>query len=737
MQAGREVLVLVAACRILEVDKVTDDSGKALLYPVGGMVAPVNNAGAALKHSDFKTSAREIYDACKDLVGATAGYVALLNDDGDENELLFLDAGGLSCNVNPSLPMPIRGLRAEAYRTGKPVYNNDFANSEWVEFLPEGHGRLDNVLFAPLLVEGKAVGLMGVANKPGGFNADDVRIVSAFAKNAAITLHNSRLLGLLRNSEECFRSVVQTASDAVISINRSGQIIFWNKAAETIFGYSAEEMTGKALSLIMPERFRKFHEEALHRLLSTGEQRIIGQVVEVAGLKKENTEFPIELSLARWETGEGAFFTGIIRDITERKHVEKGLRTSKRLSDALNDISKAINSTLDFDAIMEKVVVESAEAIGAETAAVALRERGGWQVKYLHGFMQELKGIRLSDAQAKGLVSAEKTRNVVVISDAVNDERVNERMVQRYGIRSVLIMPLIVRNETIGVLFFTYHSKQGEFSKSHVDFAIKLAASLSLALKNARLYEAERHIAHALQETLLMLPEKIKGLEYGYLYRSATEAATVGGDFYDIFEIEQGITGIVVGDVSGSGIEAAAFTSVVRNAIRAFSIKLRSPARVLAKTNNFICRTNSPFAFVTIFFGILDTTTGKLLYSSAGHSPAVLKRKSGAVELLDRHNPIVGVFETVRYKSHGHDLGKGDLLIIYTDGITEARHGHDFFGEEGLLEFVEKMGPAKARDVPKRVFAAVMEHTGGRLSDDAAIVAIRVVGKPDEGLMDD
>lgn len=91
---------------------------------------------------------------------------------------------------------------------------------------------------------------------------------------------------------------------------------------------------------------------------------------------------------------------------------------------------------------------------------------------------------------------------------------------------------------------------------------------------------------------------------------------------------------------------------------------------------------------------------------------------------------MVGAFEAVSYKSHRHNLDRGDLLIIYTDGITEARAGLNFFGEEGLLEFVEKMGPARAREVPKRIFAAVMEHTGGRLSDDAAIVAICVAGEP-------
>lgn len=124
---------------------------------------------AALEHIEFKDAALAVFNAAKDLVGAASGYVALLSKDGTKNELLFLDSGGVPCRVDPLLPMPTRGLREKAYSTGMAVYDNAFKDSEWVKFLPEGHAPLDNVLFAPLLLEGKAVGLLGLANKPGGF----------------------------------------------------------------------------------------------------------------------------------------------------------------------------------------------------------------------------------------------------------------------------------------------------------------------------------------------------------------------------------------------------------------------------------------------------------------------------------------------------------------------------------------------------------------------------------------
>ncbi len=118
--------------------------------------ALLEGSRAVLKHHDFVGAARSIFTSCKNLIGATSGYVALLSKDGTENEVLFLDSGGLPCTVDPTLPMPIRGLRGEAYRNVKTIYHNDFSKSGWMKFMPKGHVILSNVLFAPMVVEGKS-----------------------------------------------------------------------------------------------------------------------------------------------------------------------------------------------------------------------------------------------------------------------------------------------------------------------------------------------------------------------------------------------------------------------------------------------------------------------------------------------------------------------------------------------------------------------------------------------------
>jgi hypothetical protein len=160
----------------------------------------LDGSRAVLQHREFKDSAKSIFDSCKNLIGAKAGYVALLSRDENKNELLHLDACGLACKVDPTPPMPIRGLREKAYQTCKTVFDNDFAQSHYVDILPNGHVRLENVLFAPMVINAKAVGLLGLANKPGGFNENDARIATGFGEFAAVVLFNSHRIHLFNTA---------------------------------------------------------------------------------------------------------------------------------------------------------------------------------------------------------------------------------------------------------------------------------------------------------------------------------------------------------------------------------------------------------------------------------------------------------------------------------------------------------------------------------------------------------
>lgn len=163
----------------------------------------------------------------------------------------------------------------------------------------------------------------------------------------------------LRVSEERFRSVAQSANDAIISADGSDKIMSWNKGAQTIFGYAEEEALGKSLTILIPERYREAHQKGVERVVSTGESRVIGKTVELHGLRKDGSEFPLELSLSSWKTKEGIFFTGIIRDITERRRAEEELKTyAAKLEDA-NSLKELFTDVMRHDLLNPAGVIKN------------------------------------------------------------------------------------------------------------------------------------------------------------------------------------------------------------------------------------------------------------------------------------------------------------------------------------------------------------------------------------------
>lgn len=296
----------------------------------------LRGARAVLQGRSFEEAAERIFTTCKELTGAAAGYIALLSSDGSQNDVVYLDGGGYQCTVPEDAPMPVRGLREKAYQTGETVFDNDFAKSEHARLLPKGHTPLESVLFAPLKIRGNTVGLLGMGNKPGGFDQEDAAIATAFAELAAVALDNTRNLQGLEESEKKFRLVLQTATEAVVTINGNGEIVYWNPAAQTVFGYAPEDALGRTLGFIMPEALRADHARAFEVARSRPGPLRPGQTREVTGLRKGGAEFPAELTLAGWMAGGELFFTGMIRDITERKKSEDLLRRHRdQLEDAV------------------------------------------------------------------------------------------------------------------------------------------------------------------------------------------------------------------------------------------------------------------------------------------------------------------------------------------------------------------------------------------------------------------
>jgi PAS domain S-box-containing protein len=295
-------------------------------------------AQAFLKSLDFKTPAYAVYETCKKLIGATAGYVALLSSDEKENEILFLDAGGQPCDLDPDLPMPIRGLRAEAYKTGHIVYENDFTGSEWAQYLPEGHSRLENVLFAPLVIENKTVGIFGFANKPGGFNDDDILVVKAFAELAAVGLMQNKTLQKMKKSEKRLREIFNMLQGGAGVYKAIGEgedfiILEFNRSyARQNSGKEFKNITGRTLLEVFPACKEYGLLDVFRRVWETGKPEYHPVTIyDGKDILSWRENYVYKLS-----SGE---IVAIYQDITERKRMEKELLESENLFRSIFDTS--------------------------------------------------------------------------------------------------------------------------------------------------------------------------------------------------------------------------------------------------------------------------------------------------------------------------------------------------------------------------------------------------------------
>jgi len=337
----------------------------------------LSSARAVLKNNEFSVIARQIFDSCKALTGALSGYVALLSEDGHENEVLFLDSGGLNCTVSPNLPMPIRGLREQAYLTCKSVYENDFFNSKWQKFLPNGHVNLKNVLFAPLVLDGKSVGLIGLANKQGGFTPKDAALAEAFGEYAAIALNNSHNLEKLRSNEERLNAIFEASKDAIIVVDTQGMVNYVNKAALELFDFESNILGAPLFSTIHQQYNMDQNKFSLALQTFFNNKDNSPNILEVPFKKCNGAERTVELSFSSFNDGNKTFGVAIVRDITKRKSVEIALADSEAKYRALVEnaddaiILTDINGKTLFknSAYFINLGFEEAEAVEAESFA--------------------------------------------------------------------------------------------------------------------------------------------------------------------------------------------------------------------------------------------------------------------------------------------------------------------------------------------------------------------------------
>jgi diguanylate cyclase (GGDEF)-like protein/PAS domain S-box-containing protein len=232
---------------------------------------------------------------------------------------------------------------------------------------------------ASMMHEGQLIGRLniGTVGSVRRFTDDELNLLRGIADQAALAIANARLFEAaqmelverkraeeeLLESERRFRSVAESAKDGIISAESNGQIFTWNRGAQEIFGYTEEEVLGQPITLLMPERYRELHQRGLERYAATGESHIMGKTIELHGLRRDGTEFPVEISLTAWKMGEETFYTGILRDITQRKRAEEEIQELNRTLER-----RVIERTAQLEATNQELANEIAERQRAEAA---------------------------------------------------------------------------------------------------------------------------------------------------------------------------------------------------------------------------------------------------------------------------------------------------------------------------------------------------------------------------------
>ncbi|MFF0464405.1 SpoIIE family protein phosphatase [Streptomyces mexicanus] len=292
-----------------------------------------------------------------------------------------------------------------------------------------------------------------------------------------------------------------------------------------------------------------------------------------------------------------------------------------------------------------------------------------------------------------------------------------------------VVLPLVARNRVIGMLTLGKPTEE-HFRQEILELAEDLSRRAALALDNARLYSERTAISQSLQRSLLPpgLPH-IDGVEVDVIYRAAGEGNEVGGDFYDLFPIRDGAYGFAIGDVCGTGPEAAAVTGLARHALRLLAREGYDGPAVLQRLNSAILDEGARSRFLTLLYGELrpqEDGSAELKVVCAGHPLPLRLRQDGTVEPAAEPQPLLGVMEDLELYEQTVVLDPGDVLLCVTDGVTERREGTRMLGDDGLADVLTTCTGLTAGAVAARIMRAVERFAQDAPSDDMAILAMRV-----------
>jgi PAS domain S-box-containing protein len=480
----------------------------------------------------------------------------------------------------------------------------------------------------------------------------------------------------LIESEKRIRLIIESSLDAIVIMDSYGIINDWNHPAEKMFGWSKDEAIGQRLEqLIIPPQFREAHRQGLELFLRTGNGQLLNRLIEQTAMRRDGSEFPVELSFSPLKVGNAYIFSGFIHDISERKRLEQRFRQAVESAPnaiiMVNESGTIVIANAQTEASFGYL---RAELIGQPIEIlVPKRFRSthiGFRQAYLKtpasrpmGVGQELYGLRKNGTEFPveiGLSLIDSYEETLVLATVVD---ITMRKASEAAIRQAQVNLAIAQNE--------------------IKIAQRIQSSLS---PSAPIKSAHFEVA-------------------GY----CLPADQVGGDYFDYFYRNENRLDMIIADVSGHSIGPALFMVETRSALRTQASGLGTPAETLKVLNNFLFEDlDKSDYFITLFYLQYDIASQQLSFANAGHPPPLLLQPfQTECRQLDADGLILGVNKNVVFEEQTVVLSQGDLILLYTDGLTETENAEgEFFGLQRVSDILIR----HAQQSPQAIIATLLEQ---------------------------
>lgn len=544
-----------------------------------------------------------------------------------------------------------------------------------------------------------------------------IRLVPAVERELreAQTRRERRLTrAALAESEERYRTLFEHSNDGIIVI-QDGILRLVNERFAEMSGYSIEELSNKPFTdFLPPDEAATLYNNYIRRMAGESVPSIYESVITRQGSIKLDIE--LSASIISFQ-GRPADLV-ICRDVTERKIFQRELERTR------DEAEQAAQSEAEVRATLQAVL--DASPVGLITIEAANQEINYFNAAaagILGGPLAGLGG--LPEPNTYELLKPDGTQyepgETPLIRALTKDGQCpNEHMLVRrrdgseVNVYATCASVIDAERNITGVVV----------SLDDVTEMVELRKEIEETL------ERERQYSFLLQRALLpAAPDISPGYEVAAQYIPAFIGREIGGDFYDVFQVGDCRAGVLIGDVSGKGLEAAAMAATTRSTVHAFVHETASAADALARSNKVLYSRQAEFgSFVTVFLIIIDLCTGEISYSSAGHPPAMICRSDGTVEPLQYGQMPLALVDEQPFAEHKTSFNPGDKIVLYTDGISEAHHGANMLEIEGIKQVLTKHSQLPAIELTNVIISEATAWTNGRLTDDAAVIVVERCG---------